>query len=826
MHVLEDLRRDLFLAVRGLARRPTFTATVVATLALGIGANTAVFSVVDAVLLRPLPYPAPERLYAIWAELPKQGRLDAHLSGPELAAIWDGASAFEAMGAVWSRPGVLRGDGLPAEEVEVGWITPGFLEALGARAALGRLPTRAELTADPSEVIVLSHELWRSRFAADTAILGRTIDFDDERRVVVGVLPAGFRLHLPADQGVPEELAAFLPWGGDANAYREMPRAFRVFSPVARLAPPATAARAATELSAVAERARAESADYASSGLGLRGEPLAAGVVSPVRPTLLILLGVATLLLVVACANVANLALVRAKDAERELRVRAALGASRARLLRLLLAENLVLGVAGAALGLLLAGMGLDVLRALEPGRLPRLADVALHPRVLAYAAGLTLLTSLFFGGLSAAAAVASALSASLQDPERMATGRSGRLRPALVMGQLAVSLVLATGALLLVRSFAALQAVDPGFDPRGVLTARLSLPDVHYRYRDQGPKIASFYERLEERLRALPGVRAVGATTAPPLSGAAIRSRPYAWRASEGETEWGGTAADYSTVTPGWFEAAGVRRLAGRVFTDADQVDQPLAVVVDDALARGAWGSVAGAVGQPIRVEVFRNASFQPRWGEVVGVVGTVRLNRLEAAGRAQVYLAHAQAPQRTMYPTLRTAGDPYALLPAIQREVAALEKDLPVFEARLASEHVATATSISRFALATLGTFAAVALLLAAAGVYAVMAHSVGRRRYEIGVRLALGATPRRINALVLGQGMGVAALGIGGGILGALAATRVLSGLLFGVAPRDTATLTAAALLTGAAAFLACCAPAWRASRISPRDALDQG
>jgi predicted permease len=824
MRLFEDLRRDLILAFRGLARRPTFTATVVATLALGIGANTAVFSVVDAVLLRPLPYPAPERLLALWAELPKQGRMDAHLSGPELAAIWEGATALEAMGAVWSRPGVLRGDGRAAEEVEVGWITPGFLEALGARAALGRLPTREELVADPSDIIVLSHALWQSRYGADPAIVGRTIDFDDERRMVVGVLPPGFRLHLPPDQAVPEELAAFLPWGGDANAYREMPRAFRVFTPVARLAPKATLAQAATELGAVAEHTRAQSADYASSGLGLRAEPLAAGVVSPVRATLLILLGVATLLLVVACANVANLALVRAKDAERELRVRAALGASRARLLRLLLAESLVLGAAGAAAGLVLAGVGLDLLRALEPGRLPRLAGVALHPRVLAYTGGLTLLTSLVFGGLAAAAAVASALSASLQDPERMATGRSGRLRPALVIGQLAVSLVLATGALLLVRSFAALQAVDPGFEPRGVLTARLSLPDVHYRYRDQGPKIASFYRRLDERLRALPGVQAAGATTAPPLSGAAIRSRPYAWRAPGGETEWGRTAADYSTVTPGWFDAAGVRRLAGRAFTDADGPEQPLAVVVDDALARAAWGSVAGAVGQPIRVEVFRDASFQPRWGEVVGVIGTVRLNRLEAAGREQVYLAHTQAPQRTMYPTLRTTGDPYALLPAIQREVAALEKDLPVFEARLATAHVATATAMSRFALATLGAFAAVALLLAAAGVYAVMAHSVGRRRYEIGVRLALGATPRRINALVLGQGMGVAAIGIACGILAALAATRVLSGLLFGVAPRDAATLAVAALLTSVAALAACAAPAWRAARLSPREALD--
>jgi len=273
--MMEALRRDLGLAVRSLRRRPGFTAVAGLTLGLGIGANTAVFSVVDTVLLRALPYPSPERLAVLWGELPEQGRMDAHLSGPELAAIWEGARCLESMGGVWSRPGVLRGNDGPVEEVEVGWITPGFLETLGVRPHIGRLPTPEELVADPSDVLVLSFELWQRRYAADPAILGRAIDFDDERRTVIGVMPRGFRLLLPPDQGVPEELAAFLPWGG--RDYRTMPRGFRVFTPVARLTPGTSLAQAAAELAALAGRVRAESVDYARSGFGLRPEPLAAG---------------------------------------------------------------------------------------------------------------------------------------------------------------------------------------------------------------------------------------------------------------------------------------------------------------------------------------------------------------------------------------------------------------------------------------------------------------------------------------------------------------------------------------------------------------------
>jgi predicted permease len=820
MRLAEELLSDLRLAYRFLRRRPLFTVVAALTLGLGIGANTAVFSVVDAVLLRALPYASPERLVVLWGELPAQGRTDAHLSGPELAAIWDDARSLESMGAVWARPGVLRGSDGPVEEVEVGWITPGFLETLGVATHLGRLPTREEHLAEPSQVIVLSYELWQRRYGADPGLVGRTIDFDDERRTVTGVMPRGFRLHLPPDQGVPEQLAAFLPWGGD---YRGLPRAFRVFTPVARLAPSSSLAQAASELGSLAARVRESSVDYARSGFGMRPEPLAQGVVAHVRPTLLVLLGVVTLVLVVAAANVAHLALARAVEAEAELGLRAALGAGRGRLFRQLMAESLLLGALGAGAGLALAGAGLALLRAIDPGRLPRAGDAALDLPVLAYAAGAALAASLTFGCVSALPSLALAVPSALRDAARARTARPVRLRRALVVAELALSLVLVAGAGLLVRSFARLNAVDPGFDPHGRLTARLSLPDVHYRYRDQGPRIAAFYRQLDERLRALPGVLAAGATTAPPLSGAPLRSRPYAWRGEGDERAWGATAADYSTVTPGWFEAAGVTLLAGRFLDERDDRDHPLAVVVDEALARRAFGSVPAAVGQPIRVEVFRDAEFQPLWGEVKGVVRSLRLARLDATSQAQVFLAHAQAPQRTMYPTLRVAGDPLALVPALQEQVAALEKELPVFDVRLASEHVAAAMAVARFALVTLAAFAFVAALLAACGVYSVMAHAVARRRYEIGVRLALGASPPGILRLVLRQGLGLAAAGIALGLVAALAATRVLANLLFGVGARDPGALLGAAMTIALVALAGCWLPARRAARVEPVDAL---
>lgn len=817
---MEDLNRDLGLALRSLRRRPGFAAVVGLTLGLGIGATTAVFSVVDAVVLRRLPYPDSERLVVLWGELPGQNRFDSHLSGPELAAVWEGARSFDTMGAVWARPGVLRGSDGPVEEVEVGWVTPGFFETLGVAPHLGRLPMPEELVADQPDVIVLSFELWQRRHGGDPGIVGRLIEFDDERRTVIGVMPRAFRMLFPPDHGVPARLAAWLPWGG--RDYRVMSRGFRVFSPVARLAAGVTPEQAANELRAIAGRVRSESVEYARSGFGLRPESLAAGVVAPVRPTLLILLGVVALVLLVACANVANLTLARVADAQRDLRVRVALGATRGRLLRQMLTESVLLGGLGGAVGLVFAVLCLRLVRLLEPGRLPRIEEAALDAPAVAFAAGAAFVAALLFGSLAALQALRAADAAPLDDGARGSAAGPARVQRLLVVSELALSFMLLAGAGLLVRSFARLQAVDPGFDPRGVLTARISLPDVHYRYRDQGPKIAAFYRSLDERLRSVPGVHAVGATAGPPLSGTPLRTRPYAWRSADGEQEWGSAAAAYRTVTPGWFRAAGVRLLAGRWLEETDDRERPVAVVVDAALARKAWPGKSG-VGQPIKVEIFREGSFEPVWGEVVGVIEPVHLERLEAVEREQVYLAHAQSPQRTMYPTLRATGDPLALVPSIQAEVEALEPDLPVFDVRLAMEHLAEATAVSRFALFTLVAFAGVAALLAACGVYAVTAFVVVRRRPEIGIRVALGATPARVLREIVGQSMGWSAAGVATGLVGAFALTRLLSGLLFGVAPHDPLTFGCVALLLALVALVACGVPAARAARIQPKEAI---
>jgi predicted permease len=554
----------------------------------------------------------------------------------------------------------------------------------------------------------------------------------------------------------------------------------------------------------------------------MRLEPLGPSVAAHARPALLVLLGVSALVLLVACANVANLILARARDREREMAVRTALGAGRGRLLRQLLTESGLLGLLGAGTGLVLAAWSLPVLVALEPGRLPRMLDVGLDLRVMAYATIASALTALLFGVAAALNVVRRAHASAHHDRGRGIAGGRQVLRPVLVVGQLGLSLVLLAGAGLLLRSFSALLAVDPGFDPRGVLTLRLSLPDVHYRYQDQGPEIAAFYRRLDERLTRLPGVVAVGATLAPPLSGAPIRTRPYGVRAPGGEAEWGSALAHYTTVTPGWFRAVGARLVAGRFHEDQDDHERPLAVVVDQTLARKAWPR-ADAVGQAIRVEAFRDGRFQPAGGEVVGVVEPVHLSRLEVVEREQVYLAHAQVPQRTMFPTLRVAGDPSALVPAVQAAIEALEKDLPAFDVRLATDHVAAASALLRFSLAGLLGFAVVATTLATGGVYALLAYLVRNRRREMGIRLALGAHPRDVLTLVVRQGMTLVSCGVAAGLLGALGFTRALASMLFGVTATDALTLASVAALLLASGLLACLVPALGAARVPPSEAL---
>jgi predicted permease len=812
--VVETLWQDIRFALRNWRRRPALAAVVIVTVALGLSATSLIYSVVDAVLLEPLPYGSPERLAVVRAGLPGQRQAVAQLSGPEVLALQQRTRTVQVAGGIWARPGVLGSDE-SAIEIEVGWITPGLLESLDVTPYLGRLPSADEHLR--TDVIVLSDALWRGRFGGDRSIIGRRIAFDDELRTVIGVMPRGFRMLFPPEDGVPESMEAWLPWGRNLT---ETSRGFRIFTVVARLRDDASHGALDAELRSIAASIAQESVEYARSGFALTAGSLPEALLSPVRPTLLVLLGVVGLVFAIACANVANLLLIRSMERSTEFAIRLALGAARRRLWRQVLTESALIGIGGAALGLWFADLGVGLLRQLNPSGIPRVQDASVDSGTVLAATMAGVVAALFFGWVAARYAVSG--TPLLHQSTRGASSRTRLGQRLLVVAQLSLSVVLLSGAGLLVRSVRMLNAVDLGFTPDNVVSVRLSLPDLRYRYTTGGPAIAEFYRRLDERLQALPGVRAVGSTLSPPLAGLPMRPRPYAYRVPGGEVEWGAVAADYRTVTPGWFHAIGARLQSGRFFDDRDRWDRPVAVIVDTALAQKAWPG-QDAVGQAVRVELFRNGVFGPHWGEVVGVVDSVRLNSLVLGQREQVYIAHHQSPQRTMYPAIRTTGDPLAVVAAVQSVVRALEPGLPVFDVRLATDYVADAMAQTRFAMIGLGIFGGLAVALAAAGVFAAMAASVGQRRREIGVRLALGASPTVVFRATLVRGLGLAAIGVAAGVFEAVVLTRLLSNLLFGVSPTDTATLTGVALLVTLIAVLACSLPAARAARVDPCEAL---
>jgi putative ABC transport system permease protein len=805
---MERLLSDLRLAVRVWRARPLLASVILLTLGAGVSALTAVASVVHAVLLAPLPYGQPDRLAVVRAALPGQGQTVAQISGPEFAMLAERARTVRNVGAVWARPGVVgRGDA--AVEIEVGWITADFLETFAVAPQIGRLPTIEEYRRN--DVIVLSDGLWRQRYGRDPSIVGRRIDFDEEPRTVLGVMPPRFRMIFAPDDGVPESVQAWLPWGSDPA---ELPRPLRVFTVVARLADGAAIGAVDHELRSIAAAIGRESVDYARSGFELTAAPLGEAVVARVRPTLLVVVGVVVLVFAIACANVANLLLSRAMERSPEFAVRLALGAGVARVWRQIMTESALLGCLGAALGVAFAAAGVAMLRQLDPAGIPRIQDAAIEPATLLAAAGAAIVAALFFGWVAGR----QALNAPRHLSTRGASQRTGIAHRLFVVTQLSLSVVLLCGAGLLVRSVVELNRLDLGFSPDRVLSLRLSLPDVRYSYTTAGENIGEFYRRLDERLAQLPGVRAAGSTISPPLSDLPVRPRPYAYRSNGSETEWGSLVANYRTVTPGWFDAIGARLLSGRFLDSRDRWDQPIAIVVDATLAAKAWPK-HDAIGQALGIELFRNGAFERHWGTVVGVVAPIRLNSMVAAEREQIFIAHHQAPQRTMYPAIRADGDPLAVVSASRSVVRSLEADLPVFDVRLASDYVADATAQTRFAMLVLSLFATLAILLAAGGVFAAMAASVGRRRREIGVRLAVGASPASVFRWTMMQGLGWTMVGVAAGLIGAGALTRFLSTLLFGVDPIDPATMGGVSLLVSASATAACAVPAARAARVDP-------
>jgi predicted permease len=812
-----SLRRDLRVALRKLRLRPGFSIVVVTMLALGIGANAAIFSVVNGVLLSPLPYDHPDRLVVVRTDLPEQGVVNARSSGPEYADVAREARSLESVGGIWYRPAALTDDATEPEDIDMAFVTAGFFPTLRVATLLGRHPLPEEDDDGGEKVIVLSEDLWQRRYGGDPGIIGKRVAMDDEPHTVVGVMPASFRMHLPPDVGMPAELDAWVPFGGRYDAYR---RTWRIFTLVGRLREDASRVDANAELSRIAAALRADNGEYAGSGYDLRVEALDRSVVAGSRPLLLLLLGAVGLLLLIVCANVANLYLARAGEAHRELVVRRALGASRAQLLRSLAIESAVVTALGATLGVVLARWSLQALPLIAPAELPRVRDITLDLRVAGFAIVLAAITAVLFAGLSATALRRESGSSCL--PGQRATGSAGasRLRGGLLVAELGLSLMLLIGVGLMVRSFSNLAAVDSGFDADDVTTIKLSLVDTHFAYAEPH-RIAGFYRRLSEQVAALPGVEAAGVTSYLPSHTRATSS--YAYEADGAVTEWGAASADYRHVTPGWMEAIGARLLAGRPFTWGDDLDHPNVVIIDDKLADRAWPG-EDPIGERLRVEVFTYGDWTQVWAEVVGVVQHMRHDPARE-GIEQVFLPHGQSPMRTTVLTIRGGGTAATLGTAVGEIVHGLDGDQPVGVALPMSVYLDATLATRHFALTLLSIFSALALLLALVGAYGVIAYGVSQRTREIGIQMAIGATPTDVVRNVVAGGLRLGLVGIAFGIAGAVALGRFITGMLYGVEPTDPLTFAVLAAVMALVTLAACYIPARRAASLDPTLALRQ-
>ena len=823
------LLHDLRYAIRSFSRRPGFTAVVLATLALGIGSNVAIFGVANAVLFRPLPYADPEELALVWTQLTNQPR--ALVSGPDFVDYRKETRLFEGFAGAVAVTAAITGEGR-AEELTVGFTTANLFEILGVAPMLGRnferadeAPIDPQVFLDPNAdlppgTMIISHGLWQRRFGGDPAILGKTVQIDGAASVVVGVLPASFRIYLPEDAGMPTNVDA---WGVLPSNFSEAARDAAWLTVVTRVKDGVTMQQAQQEMDALAARLRDLYQHHANGNMRIAVNSMHGDVVAHARPVLLALLAAAGFVLLIACANVGNLLLVRATTREREIAVRAALGSGRGRIIGQMLTESSLLATAGAALGVLLAWWGGRVLIAMRPDTLARFERFALDGPVLLFTAGATAIAALLFGLAPALRATSSNLADSLRDRGSDAGGlRGNKLRTALVVAEVALSLVLLIGTGLMFRSFAKLQAVTPGFETENVLTFTAPVP--MFKYRDPAVRI-DVATRIQAGIATLPGVRSVGATSLLPLAGGDQYGVGAYGVSGSTEEEWRSNKADYRGVLPGYLEAMGIRIVAGRALQPADNRVGALDVaVVDENLARRLW-PVGEAVGKELRIERFDFQSFglQRVPLQVVGVSQVVRSQSLAAEGRETVYYPYRFFPWFPLSFTVKTASAPTGLVDAIRREVAVVDGDIPLSKIRVMEGYVDDALAQTRFALTLIGVFAGLALVLASVGLYGVIAYSVRQRTREIGVRIAFGASGQAVVRLVVRQGMLLALGGLGVGLVAAFVATRLVSSLFYGVTAADPITFAAVSILLVGVAMVASYLPTRRATRIDPVAAL---
>lgn len=818
--MMDALVRDVRYVLRGLRRRPGFAALAVATLALGIGATSTIFSVVNGVLLRPLPYTRADRLATIYGHWALKSR--AELSESEFWDLRDQARSFERIAAYTDGTANLTGAGSP-ERLLVGYMTADALPVLGTLPALGRGFSAAEDRPGQPAVVVLGDGLWRRRFGADRGIIGHRIQLDDAPATVIGVMPAGFQL--PAHYaGRPME--AWVPLGLDPGADRGE-RGFHYLTTIARLRDGVPLAAGSREVSALMTRMKVTwegkyAPEFDGGAAGIPDQ-----VMGAVRPAMLVLLGAVALLLLIACANVAALLLVRSEARSREIAVRTALGAAPGRLVRQLLTESAVLALLGGGVGVLLASWGVRVLVLTAPPSIPRLEAVALDGRVLAFTALVSLMTAVLFGLAPALHAIGSDVSRGLSDGGRGGTeGRSRhQVRRALVVGQIALALVLVTGSGLLIQSFIRLTGVDPGFDPEHLLTARVDLSAVRYHDNRQ---IWAFYRDFVDRLSALPGVRSAAAARALPMTGdldigdwSFVMEGRYSLPIMPADRRH----ADWEIVTPQYFRTMRIPVRQGRVFEPSDHVSAPGVMIVNETLARQVWPG-GNALGQRV---LLGGGSIDSVWRTVVGIVGDVRHQGLDAEARPQMFMPEAQWPggtgtaNRSLYLAVRTAGDPAMLANSLRTTLASIDPDVPLAEVQTMADALGTWAAERRLTMLVISLIAFLALTLGAVGIYGVMAHMVAQRTREIGIRMALGALPAEILRLIARQGTVMVGAGIALGTLGSLAATRLLGGMLYHTPPADPLTLAGTTIVLALVAGTAALVPALRAIRVDPTEAL---
>ncbi len=808
---METLWQDIRFGARLLVRKPGFAAIAILTLALGIGANTAIFSVLNATLLRPLPYKDADGLVLVWgtahgAEIGTRNQI----SFTDMEDWRQQSHAFEGMVAYTGWSPILSGD-FEAERMGGMQVSDGYFTLMKTEALLGRVLLPEEQEEGKDLVAVISYGFWQRKFGGDPGVVGKTVALNSRTYTVIGVLPKDFS-SLPASL-VDRPADVYRPL---AEKYAEDERSSRHLRGIARLKPAVGIEQAQGELDVISrEMERLHPRD--DKNRGVRVVTLYEDLVGNLRTPLLVLQAAVILVLLIGCANVANLLLGQATVRRRELAVRAALGAGRSRLIRQTLTESLLLAAAGGALGFLLASWGTSLIQALGAKVIPELARVELDFRVLAFTMGFTLLTGIVFGLAPALQTSQGNLGEWLKEGARGSSGRQGRVRSLLVVSEVALALVLLTSAGLLVKSFLRLRGVDPGFDPQSVLTAEVALPYAKY---PAGPRQVAFFRELMERLSRQPGVRFAAATSVLPESGGfdttsvAIEGREVAI----GELPYW----DRYMVTPDYFRALGIPLRRGRLLEQSDNEQAPLVALINETTARLYWPN-QDPLGQRIRVPTFGVPFEKAPWRTVVGVVGDVRQYGLDAPRSSQFYVPHAQNPAGYVTLVVRTATDPLALGPALRREVRAVDKDQPLTSIATMEEVLADSVAGRRFSMTLLGVFAAGALGLAAVGLYGVIAYSVAQRTQEIGIRMALGALPGDVLKLVIGQGMALVAIGVALGLAATLAVTRVLESLLFEVSARDPLTFALVPLGLAAVALAACYLPARRALRIDPLIAL---